>query len=75
MIPSIFISNKSSNQKSLIIQMVLIFFWPFPQSDHQHVRERPLMMSDFLGGGGFKMTLKYWTLEGKNRTSGGGGQK
>ena len=28
-------------------------------------RERPLMMSDFLGGGGFIMTLKYWTLEGK----------
>ena len=33
------------------------------------------MMSDFRGGwpGGFEMTPKHWTLEGKNRTLGGMG--
>ena len=35
------------------------------------VRERSLMMSDFLGDGCSEMTPKNWTLEGKNRTLGG----
>ena len=35
------------------------------------VRERPLMMSDFRRDGEYEMTPKNWTLEGKNRTSGG----
>jgi hypothetical protein len=40
------------------------------------IKERQLMMSDFRGeGGGSKMTQKYWTLESKNRTLGGGGVK
>ena len=40
------------------------------------IKERQLMMSDFRGeGGGSKMTQKYWTLESKNRTLGGGGSK
>ena len=34
-------------------------------------RKRPLMMSDFRGEEGSKMTPKNWTLEGKNRTLGG----
>ena len=45
---------------------------------HSQVRERPLMMYDFRGRGGSKMTPQNRTLEGKNRTLGGkegGGSK
>ena len=34
--------------------------------------KRPLMMSDFRGDEGSKITPKNWTLEGKCRTLGGG---
>ena len=44
------------------------------QQDYR-LRERPLMMSYFMGEGegGSKMTPKYRTLDGKNRTLGGEG--
>ena len=38
-------------------------------------REHPLMMSDLRGdGGGYEIIPNDWTLEGKNRTLGGGGR-
>ena len=38
------------------------------------LKERPLMMSDFRGEGGSKMTPKNRIKEGKNRIKGGEGE-
>ena len=53
-------------------ELVVTFWFDRTNDVLISIRERPLMMSDFRGGGRSKMIQKNQTLKGKNRTLGGG---